>query len=72
MGRVVDLGFGGGQFLCSGKGIALMEVCKVIPEVGFSSSFFLFFFVQFSFVFGRPFLFSGCGRGFWKSGDTDF
>jgi len=47
MGRVVDLSFGGGQFLCSGKGIALMEVCKVVPEVGF----FLPFFSSFSFCF---------------------
>lgn len=38
MGRVLDVNFGYGQFLCSGRGIALMQACKVIPEV---SSFFL-------------------------------
>ncbi|KAH8880571.1 cytochrome P450 [Thozetella sp. PMI_491] len=33
MQRRIDLGFGYGQFQCLGKGIALMEISKVIPEL---------------------------------------
>lgn len=33
MTKVVDLNFGSGQFLCSGRAIALMQINKVVPEV---------------------------------------
>lgn len=34
MVRGVEMNFGSGQFLCSGRGIALMQANKVLPEVG--------------------------------------
>lgn len=33
MTKVVDINFAAGQFLCAGKGVALMQVNKVVPEV---------------------------------------
>ena len=33
MARVVDLAFGSGRFKCLGRGVALMELNKIIVEV---------------------------------------
>ena len=44
MNRRVELAFGSGQFVCVGRGIAMVEVGKVIGEV--SCFFFTPYFIE--------------------------
>lgn len=59
MTKILDMNFGSGQFLCSGKGIALMQANKVLPEVGFLRDLVLF--LRVTTILTRPFWYSFCG-----------